>query len=194
MRHFVVAALGVFTLASAAPAALIIRVDDVVVSPSDRTATVNVRLAEQTGDFFVSAFNVGVQTTPRSGVTIAEFGAASEPLMSDANLFNYTANVSGYNTSYDLALSNFRATGASAVENGASDGLFSITYNIPVGTTGTYLLTVDPNELQVTDGGGQVITFTPDRIESGSITVVPEPSAIALGLFALPLLARRRRH
>jgi hypothetical protein len=197
MRNFVVATVCVLGLASSAPAALVLRVDDVTVGSAATTVTVDVWVEEgsPTDNFSIAGYNVGLRLQPATSITVQGFGPSTDAhpslFTNDTTIFDFTNSQPQYNPNYDRFLSDDTSPGV-AVENDVREGFFSITYNIAPGTSGMFTLTVDPTITVISDNDG---IATPYVIDNGSITItpVPEPSALALGLFALPLLARRRR-
>lgn len=202
MKRLFFAALAVMALGTSAQAALILHVEDVVVSSSasgPTTGFFEVYL-EETGDTqaLVSSYNIGLRLEPTGVVTFTGQSASEThpSLFLGQTPIDRTASVSDYTAGNDRLLTDdFLISGINAdapVQNGTRDGLFRIAFNIPQNSSGVFAVNVDPNQLELADAEANA---NPIVINNGSITVlpVPEPSALALGLFALPLLARRRR-
>ena len=201
MRKFVLAAVAVLAFSTAARAALILHVEDVVInqSSSAQTGFIEVYL-EETGptNEAISSYNVGVRLAPTGVVTFTGLSASVDhpSLFLGQAPTDRTANAAGYNPANDrLATDDFLINGVNAnapVQNGTRDGLFRIGFSVPADAVGTFAVTVDPLQFELADAEANPVVAL---IENGSITVVPvpEPSALALGLVALPLLARRRR-
>ncbi len=202
MRKVVFALLAVFALGTTAQAALILHVEDVTVTSSasgPTTGFFEVYL-EETGDTqaLVSTYNVGLRLQPTGVVTFTGQSASVDnpSLFLGQTPTDRTGQALGYVAGNDRLLTDdFVVNGTAAdapVENGTRDGLFRIAFNVPQDAVGTFTVNVDPNELEIADAAGNANLLV---IDNGSITLlpVPEPSTLALGLLALPLLARRRR-
>lgn len=202
MRKFVLAALAVFALGTTAQAALILHVEDVTVTTSNSGPTTGFFevFLEETGDTqaLVATYNVGLRLQPTGVITFTGQSASVDnpSLFLGQTPTDRTAVALGYVAGNDrLLVDDFVINGNAAnapVENGTRDGLFRISFNIPQGAVGTFAVNIDPNELEIADADGNANELI---LDDGLITVlpVPEPSTLALGLLALPLLARRRR-
>jgi hypothetical protein len=194
MRKLVLAALVVFALGASARAALVLHVEDAVGSPGGQVE-IDLWLEETEGDnFTVNAYSVGVQLLPRTTVTVQSHDVFTDHhprlFINDNDLTDLTGSPLTYNASYDRFINDDAA--AVAVDNATRNGLFRITYSIgAAATAGVFTLNIDPVLTEIADGTtGNPIPYT---IDNRSSTVSgPEPSAMALGLFALPLLIRRR--
>ncbi len=206
MRKLLVFAIGVLALGNAAQAALFLRVPEITVtqSASATTGFFDVYLEETAGtQAVVQAYNVGIRLTQGfSTITLTGSSASPAAPAPHPSLFGQApaaTTPSGYTSGKDILLADDYAPGGTAtnvaVQNGVKDGLFRLSYNIPANTPiGQYALSVDTNpaRLGLFDADANDVAFT---IDNGFIQVnaVPEPGSLALALFAVPLLARRRR-
>ena len=69
--------------------------------------------------------------------------------------------------------------------------LYSVTYDYDIQAVGTYTIAVNPNLTSIGDSDANPISYT---VNTGSITIIPEPSIIVfLGLGVLVLLLGRKR-
>ena len=194
MKHAIFAAVTLLALSSSAFAQLTLRVEHETVAQGTPTATIDVWVEEPVGqDFTVASFSVGLRLVPTaSGVTVSSFGGPSaRPLFTDnSTVFDFTGSQGTYNAQYDRFITDDTNSPFAPVENGVREGLFSITYNITPGTTGTFQLNIHTLVTEFSNAAGGAIAYTP---VNGSITILPEPSMMGLALLGLPLLARRRR-
>lgn len=217
MRKIWFAALALFAGVSTSQAALVLRVQDVVLtqSASVQTGSLLVYLEETEGtQANVTSYNVGIQQSVTSPITITR-GIAQAP---HPSLFSKTPPIpspqpAGYVATRDIYLAdeylvtdeeapNFGAPINAAVANGTLDGLFRINYTIPANTVGTFPFSVDTNpalfqiaELLGTAPNQSVAAISGIVIDNGSITInaIPEPSTLGLALLGLPLMMRRRK-
>ncbi len=211
MRKLFFVALAVMALGNSAQAALILHVQDVTVSTSTSAQTVrfDLFLEETEGtEVAVTSYDIPLRLNPLGPLDFVDRqpSTSNHPsLFTDtprpANATNLPDDqyvfpkdfflIDDFKTLDDDGL---EVTAEAPVENNVRDGLFSVIVNIPANTVGTFTVTVDEDggAFEIADKNGVAIPVT---VDNGMITVlpVPEPSTLALGLLALPLLARRRR-
>lgn len=201
MKKLFLSALIVLASATAAPAAVILHVQDATIDSSSaaQSVTLDVYLEETEGtQVDLSTYAVGLRLAPVGVVTITGHSVSTAAHPSVFTGQSPTARAAtGYIAGNDRFLTDdlSDANGLpleASVVNGSRDGLFSITFNVPADTVGAFAVNIDATRTELADDQGTPYDYIADN---GLITVnaVPEPSALALGLFALPLLARRRR-
>lgn len=186
--------LAVVALASSAQAALVIHLPDLSGTPGQTGQTFEVYVTTDASDV-VSGWNVGLQLSAGGTMTITnvQMPTTHTSILGSTNFQSrYTVppltQPSGYVAGRDEAAANIG--NPTTVVNGSVDGLFKVTYSVPSNPTqGSVDINIDLANTFFFDGQANEIPFT---VDAGSF-VVPEPTAMGLALFALPLLARRRR-
>jgi len=189
------AAAALLAVPAFASAAITLNIGSTTLSESAgvQNFTLDVRFTNDGASSPMVGYDVALQITGGSGLTITGMGTSG-----NGNLITnpVIASFPTFGTSGSLYLFSDASGSPGSIDN--NDGLFRILLQAAGGTTGAFQISFfqsvsDPLDTKIyTDFSANEVPITSFNAGTVTINAIPEPAAMSLALFALPLLARRR--